>query len=66
MSERDAKVIEAIQAWGYGAPCCSIVLARELDFDPAPVLRRLLDTARIVVAPGCCSHCHSVLYRVIA
>ena len=66
MIERDAKVIEAIQAWGDGAPCCSDVLSRELDFDVAPVLERLLDTARIVVAPGCCSHCSSVMYRVIA
>ena len=65
MSVEDA-VVHTIKHLGDGGSCCLDVLAREWPgVDLSPVIARLLDTARIVVAPGCCSHCSSVLYRVI-
>ena len=69
MSERDyidGVVVAKIKELANNAPCCADVLARELDFDTSESITRLLDQARIVMAPGCCSHCSSLLYRVIA
>ncbi len=62
----DGVVVAKIKELAGGAPCCSDVLERELGFDPGEAVGRLLDQARIVVAPGCCSHCSSILYRVVA
>jgi len=62
----DGVVVEKIRELADGGPCCVDVLERELGFDPGESIARLLNTARIAQAPGCCSHCSSILYRVAA